>query len=58
MKANRTPMPSDRYGYMVHALAVTKAATIEMEYDADAEAFVTFPVSVHRNPRRWTKPPR
>ncbi len=38
----------DRWAYTRHPLSVTKAVTIEMEYDGDAEAFVTFVKELHR----------
>jgi predicted RNase H-like HicB family nuclease len=38
----------DPYAYRNHPLAKTKAVTIEMEYDEDAEAFVTFVKELRR----------
>jgi predicted RNase H-like HicB family nuclease len=38
----------DRYAYKRHPLAISKAVTIDMEYDADAAAFVTYVKELHR----------
>lgn len=38
----------DPYAYRNHPLAKTKAVTIEMEYDEDTEAFVTFVKELRR----------
>jgi len=38
----------DRHAYKRHPLATTKAVTIDMEYDQDAKAFVTFVRELHR----------
>ncbi len=38
----------DPYAYQRHPLATTKAVTIEMEYDADAKAFVTYVKELRR----------
>jgi predicted RNase H-like HicB family nuclease len=40
----RTPDP---YAYPHHPLATTKAVTIDMEYDEDSEAFVTYVRELH-----------
>jgi predicted RNase H-like HicB family nuclease len=41
----KTPDP---YAYKRHPLAITKAVTIDMEYDEDAAAFVTYVKELHR----------
>jgi predicted RNase H-like HicB family nuclease len=41
----RTPDP---YAYKRHPLATRKAVTIDMEYDEDAAAFVTYVKELHR----------
>ena len=41
----KTPDP---YAYKRHPLAITKAVTIDMEYDGDAAAFVTYVKELHR----------
>lgn len=41
----KTPEP---HAFRHHPLAKTKAVTIEMEYDEDAESFVTFVKELHR----------
>jgi predicted RNase H-like HicB family nuclease len=41
----KTPDP---YAYKRHPLATTKAVTIDMEYDGDAAAFVTYVKELHR----------
>ncbi|MBS1873957.1 MAG: hypothetical protein JSU00_12150 [Acidobacteria bacterium] len=41
----KTPDP---HAYRQHPLATTKAVTIDMEYDEDARAFVTFVKEFHR----------
>jgi predicted RNase H-like HicB family nuclease len=38
----------DRRAYQLHPLATTKAVTIDMEYDLDAKAFVTYVKELHR----------
>ncbi|MGC9969703.1 MAG: hypothetical protein ABSE56_03845 [Bryobacteraceae bacterium] len=38
----------DPYAYAHHPLATTKVVTIDMEYDEDAEAFVTYVKELHR----------
>jgi predicted RNase H-like HicB family nuclease len=38
----------DRHAYERHPLATTKVVTIDMEYDEDAEAFVTHVKELHR----------
>jgi predicted RNase H-like HicB family nuclease len=37
----------DLYAYQRHPLAASKAVTIDMEYDDDAEAFVTYVKELH-----------
>ena len=41
----KTPDP---YAYKRHPLAISKAVTIDMEYDPDAGAFVTYVKELHR----------
>jgi predicted RNase H-like HicB family nuclease len=41
----KTPYP---YSYTRHPLATTKAVTIDLEYDVDTEAFVTYVKELHR----------
>src|ERR1035437_482926 len=41
----KTPDP---YAYKRHPLAISKAVTIDMEYDGDAAAFVTYVKELHR----------
>ena len=41
----RTP---DAHSYTRHPLATTKAVTIDMEYDEDVKAFVTYVKELHR----------
>jgi len=41
----KTPDP---YAYKHHPLAISKAVTIDMEYDGDAAAFVTYVKELHR----------
>ena len=38
----------DAHAYRQHPLATTKAVTVDMEYDEDAEAFVTYVKELHR----------
>lgn len=38
----------DPHAYTRHPLATTKAVTIDMEYDEDAKAFVTYVEELHR----------
>lgn len=38
----------DPYAYKHHPLTATKAVTVEMEYDEDANAFVTYVKELHR----------
>jgi predicted RNase H-like HicB family nuclease len=39
---------ADRHAYERHPLAATTVVTIDMEYDEDAEAFVTYVKELHR----------
>jgi predicted RNase H-like HicB family nuclease len=38
----------DPHAYKRHPLATTKAVTVDMEYDEDAKAFVTYVKELHR----------
>jgi len=38
----------DPHGYKRHPLATTKAVTVDMEYDQDAKAFVSYVKELHR----------
>ena len=38
----------DPHAYLRHPLAITKAVTIDMEYDEDAKVFVTYVKELHR----------
>jgi predicted RNase H-like HicB family nuclease len=38
----------NRHAYERHPLAATKAVTIDMEYDEDADTFVTYVKELHR----------
>jgi predicted RNase H-like HicB family nuclease len=42
---SKTPDP---HAYTRHPLATTKAVTIDLEYDADSKAFVTYVKDLHR----------
>jgi predicted RNase H-like HicB family nuclease len=37
-----------RHVYMAHALATTKAVTIDMEFDEQSDSFVTYVKELHR----------
>ncbi len=41
----KTPDP---FAYKRHPLAISKAVTVDMEYDRDSEAFVTYVKELHR----------